>query len=163
MAEVSQADVEIRRADASDADALARTIVQAFEMYRGRLDPQSGALFETADTIRAELHDGAGAFLAKADGQVVGCVMTKVVDDDLYFGRLSVEPQARGRSIGRRLVEAVEAEAARSGRPGVRLSVRIALPQNQRFFASLGYRESGRQSHPGFDQPTFINMRKPLD
>jgi hypothetical protein len=46
--------------------------------------------------------------------------------------------------------------------PGVRLGVRIALPDNQRLFASLGYVEFSREAHPGFDHPTSINMRKAL-
>jgi ribosomal protein S18 acetylase RimI-like enzyme len=88
--------------------------------------------------------------------------MIKPVDGDLYFGRLAVTPSARGRGIARRLVEAVEAEAARRGLAGVRLGVRIVLSENQRFFTALGYVETSREAHPGFDYPTSINMRKAL-
>ncbi len=89
-------------------------------------------------------------------------VMIKPVDRDLYFGRLAVTPWARGRGIARRLVEAVEDEACRRGLAGVRLGVRIVLTENQRFFSSLGYVETSREAHPGFDHPTSITMRKAL-
>jgi hypothetical protein len=36
------------------------------------------------------------------------------------------------------------------------------LTDNQRLFQALGYLETSREAHPGFDHPTSINMRKPL-
>jgi ribosomal protein S18 acetylase RimI-like enzyme len=92
---------------------------------------------------------------------VLGCVMTEQVEDDLHLGRLAVLPAARGRGLARRLVAAVEADARRRGLAGTRLGVRIALPENQRLFAGLGYVEIARATHPGFDHPTYITMRKP--
>jgi predicted N-acetyltransferase YhbS len=152
----------IRPAAPADAAALAGTIVAAFEQYRGRLAPESAALGMTAAGVTSELQQGVGAFLAERNGAIVGCVMTKTIERDLYFGRLSVLPNARGFGVARRLVSAVEDDARRRGLPATRLNVRIALPQNQKFFASLGYAETRREAHPGFDQPTFINMRKVL-
>lgn len=153
----------LRPATSADARVLAATIAAGFAQYRGRLVPESGAFRETADGIAAELGKGAGAILAERNGTVVGCVMTRTMDGDLYFGRLSVLPAARGIGVARRLIDAVEAEARRRGLPGVRLGVRIALPDNQRLFAAMGYRETGREAHPGFDHPTSINMRKALE
>jgi GNAT superfamily N-acetyltransferase len=86
--------------------------------------------------------------------------MIRPFEGDLYFGRLAVIPSARGRGIARRLVEAVEAEAARRGLAGVRLGVRIVLSENHRFFTALGYVETSREAHLGFAHPTSITMRK---
>lgn len=97
--------VLLRSAVTGDAASLAATIAAAFAQYRGRLIPESGAFRETADTISRELAGGAGAIIAEQDGETLGCVMTKPVDGDLYFGRLAVVPSARGRGIARRLVE----------------------------------------------------------
>jgi ribosomal protein S18 acetylase RimI-like enzyme len=153
----------LRAATAADAPVLAATIAAAFEPYRGKLVPESGAFRETADGIARELSKGAGAIIAERNGAVLGCVMTTLEDGDLYFGRLSVLPAARGAKLSVRLIAAVENEARRRGLPGVRLGVRIALPDNQKLFHSLGYREISRKAHPGFDHPTSINMRKTLD
>jgi len=152
----------LRLATTDDAPTLAATIAAAFEQYRGKLVPESGAFGETADAIAAELGNGAGAIIAERNGEVLGCVMTKPMDGDLYFGRLSVLPAARGTGLARRLIAAVEAEAHRRGLAGVRLGVRVVLAENQRLFGTLGYRETSREAHPGFDYPTSINMRKPL-
>ncbi|GAA0929421.1 GNAT family N-acetyltransferase [Pseudonocardia zijingensis] len=152
--------VVVRSAVEGDAEVVAAVIAAAFAQYRGRLVPESGAFRETAERISRELADGGGAVIAELGGETVGCVMTRPVDRDLYFGRLAVVPPARGRGIARRLVEAVEAEAARRGLAGVRLGVRIALTENQRLFTALGYVETSREAHPGFDHPTSITMRK---
>jgi ribosomal protein S18 acetylase RimI-like enzyme len=88
--------------------------------------------------------------------------MIRPVEGDLYFGRLAVIPSARGRGVARRLIGAVEAEAAQRGLAGVRMSVRVVLTENQRFFSALGYVETAREAHPGFDYPTSIKMRKSL-
>jgi predicted N-acetyltransferase YhbS len=154
--------VVLRTAGAGDAAVLAATIAAAFEQYRGRLVPESGAFRETADAISRELTAGSDAIIAEQDSDALGCVMIKPVDDDLYFGRLAVAPWARGRGIARRLVKAVEDEAHRRGLAGVRLGVRIALTENQRRFTSLGFVETSREAHPGFDHPTSISMRKAL-
>jgi ribosomal protein S18 acetylase RimI-like enzyme len=151
--------VVLRPAAADDAPAIAATIAAAFAQYRGKLVPESGAFRETAAGIMAELAEGATAIVAERNGKMLGCVMTKVMEGDLYFGRLSVVPKARGIGLARRLVEAVEADARARGLAGVRLGVRVVLTDNQRFFRLLGYAETGREAHPGFDYPPSNNMR----
>ena len=78
----------LRAATAADAAAIAATIAAAFEQYRGKLEPESGAFRETADGIAAELAHECGAILAERNGRILGCVMVQLMDDDLYFGRL---------------------------------------------------------------------------
>lgn len=152
----------LRMATHSDAAAIAATIAASFEQYRGKLVPASGAFRETVESIASELNKGAAAIVAERNGEMLGCVLVEEMDGDLYFGRLSILPSARGLGLARRLIEAVEAEALQRGLAGVRLGVRIVLTDNQRLFSSLGYREISREAHPGFDRPTSINMRKPL-
>jgi ribosomal protein S18 acetylase RimI-like enzyme len=154
--------ISVRPATLEDAGLLAKTIAAAFEQYRGKLVPESGAFGETADNIARQLKSGAGAIVAERNGQALACVMTELQEGDLYFGRLAVLPQARGLGLARRLIDAVEEEARRRGLPGVRLGVRVVLTDNQRLFNSLGYVETSREPHPGFDYPTSINMRKAL-
>ena len=83
--------VVLRPATANDAAAIAATIAAAFAQYRGKLVPESGALAETAAGITAELAKGSTAIVAERNGEMLGCVMTKVMEGDLYFGRLSPE------------------------------------------------------------------------
>ncbi|TAJ19459.1 MAG: GNAT family N-acetyltransferase, partial [Dehalococcoidia bacterium] len=150
--------LSIRPATMADAPVLAATIVAAFEQYRGGLDPPSGALDETPDSIRHELESAYGGALAVFDGHPIGCVLFRPEGPDLYFGRLSVLPAHRGRGVAAALVRAVEAEAARRGCQGGVLGVRIALPENQEVFRRLGYTEIARHAHAGYNLPTWIEM-----
>lgn len=152
----------LRAATLADAPAIAATIATAFAQYRGILVPESSAFRETPEAITTQLAAGSSVIVAERNGTMIGCVVTEVLEGDLYFGRLAVLPEARGADLAKRLIGAVEDEARRRGLPGVRLGVRIALEANQRLFNSLGYREISREAHPGFDHPTSINMRKPL-
>ena len=152
----------LRAATLADAPAIAATIATAFAQYRGILVPESSAFRETPEAITNQLAAGSSVIVAERNGTMIGCVVTEVLEGDLYFGRLAVLPEARGTGLAKRLIGAVEDEARRRGLPGVRLGVRIALEANQRLFNSLGYREISREAHPGFDHPTSINMRKPL-
>lgn len=152
----------LRAATKADAPALAAIIAAAFAQYRGKLVPESSAFRETPEAVARQLADGSGAIVAERNGEMIGCVMTEILDGDLYFGRLAVLPAARGTGLARRLIEAVEADARARGLPGVRLGVRIVLTGNQKLFNSMGYREISREAHPGFDHPTSINMRKAL-
>jgi len=156
-------DIVLRTGTLADAPAIAATIAAAFAQYRGRLVPESGAFGETAANIADQLQNGSDAIVAERNGRMLACVMITIEEGDLYFGRLAVLPEARGLGLARRLVSAVETEARRRGLPGVRLGVRIVLTDNQRLFDALGYREISREAHPGFDHPTSINMRKPLE
>ena len=153
----------LRAGTPADAPAIAATIAAAFEQCRGKLVPESGAFAETAGNIADQLKQGSGAIVAERNGRMLACVMTETQEGDLYFGRLAVRPEARGLGLAKRLVAAVEAEARRRGLPGVRLGVRVVLTENQRLFGALGYVETSREPHPGFDYPTSINMRKALE
>lgn len=70
-----------------------------------------------------------------------------------YPGHLHVNllAEARGRSVGRRLVERFLAEARRQGVPGVHAVVYESNPRGRRFFERLGFRPLRRQ--PAFKPP----------
>src|SRR5205085_11266046 len=55
----------LRAGTPADAPAIAATIAAAFEQYRGKLVPESGAFAETADHIVGQLSSGSGAIVAE--------------------------------------------------------------------------------------------------
>jgi len=154
--------VYIRLAQPDDAPVIAEVIRRAFGQYRDQLTPESGALRETPAAIALELARDSDAILALRGAQLVGCVMIKPQASELYCGRLAVLPEQRGQGIARQLIEAVQAEARSRKLAAVSLSVRIVLTDNQRFFTALGFTETSRAAHPGFEYPTMIHMRKAL-
>ena len=84
----------------------------------------------------ADLYEKVRQFVVWAESDaLLGCCALEIVWRDLAEVKsLAVRPEARGRGIGRRLVEAVEAEAVRLGVDRV-----FALTREQAFFDRLGY------------------------
>ena len=133
----------------------------AFAPMDGVIDPPSSAHRLTPETLRAKAHAETG-FLARAGDTIVGCAFIAEQADHFYLGKLAVLPAYQGRGVGRRLLEAAERHAVRAGKPLIELQTRVELTANHRAFAALGFVETGRTAHPGFDRPTSVTMRKRL-
>lgn len=152
----------LRDARPDEAPLVTGLILTAFEEFRGRLVPPSGAHNETPDKVGAKMAQG-GAILAYVDAEVVGCVLYYPEGGHLYLGRLAVLPAYRQHGLGHALVAAVEDKARQAGYNCVSLSVRVALPENRAFFERMGYRWCSDEYHPGFTQPTFVKLEKKLE
>lgn len=144
-----------------DLAEIVALVHRAFGEYRGVLKPESGALSETVESLATRLEKNR-LFLAMEAGRLRGAVFATRKGDAVYIDRLSVDPETRGSGIAKRLIEVVEAHARESGAARVTLGVRLALTQNISFFQRLGFVETGRQAHAGFDAPTSLDMEKRL-
>lgn len=160
--------IHIRRGTEADCTAVLVVLQAAFGAYRD-LDPPSGVTRETVDALRekvsqetlwvAEVDDGSETTAR----QIVACVFTKPHQqyaDALYFGRLAVLPAYQRQGIARRLIAVVEQQAREQGFRRVVLGVRVALPENTRYYQSLGYEIIGAGTHPGYTAPTYYRMGK---
>jgi len=107
----------IRSLRAEDKDAWRRLWSQYLDYYKTDLpEAVTGQLF------RRLLDDGGHfGFVAERDGEIIGFVhglphaSTWSIDDYCYLEDLFVDPTARGSGAGRKLIEAVYAEADRRG------------------------------------------------
>ena len=149
----------LREATYDDIPTLVSLIHTAFEEYRGRLEPPSGAHRETAQSIGIYLQQGR-AVLALLNDRAVGCVCYHQEGEHVYFGRLSVLPAFRQHGVGRALVTYVEQQAKALGAQRVQLGMRIALPHLQAYYARLGYRVVRYEAHAGYTEPTSVVMEK---
>lgn len=131
--------LKIRQADVQDAGGVYRIMRAAFEEYRGKLSPPSGALRETLEEAMAAIESG-GAFLAEIDGVLAGSARYRIRENHLYAERVAVLPQHRKKGIAAALMQAVEDVAREWGISEVQVGVRAALPANLRFYEKLGYR-----------------------
>ena len=151
----------LREATAADIATLVTLVHTAFEEYRGRLDPPSGAHKETPETLRQALERG-GAALALVNDQAVGCIFYHQEGEHMYLGRLSVLRPFRRHGVGQALTEYVERCSRALGIPRVQLGVRLALPQLQAYYERLGYRVVRYEAHKGYTAPTSVVMEKDL-
>ena len=153
--------ISVAPAAPEDLDAAVAVIHRAFATLAGRIDPPSAALRETPESLAARFDRGGAVFVAHLDGGIVGAVCADPKPDgSIYLDRLAVDPDRTGRGIARALVAAVEAFARAQGRDRVTLGVRLLLTDNIALFRHLGYAETGRKAHPGFTDPTSMDMAK---
>ena len=149
----------LRAATYDDIPTLVTLIHAAFEEYRGRLEPPSGAHRETAQSIGTYLQQGR-AVLALLNDQAGGCVCYHQEGAHVNFGRLSVLPAFRQHGVGLALVTYVEQQARALGAQRVQLGVRIALPHLQVYYERLGYCVVGYETHEGYTASTSVVMEK---
>jgi DNA-binding MarR family transcriptional regulator/N-acetylglutamate synthase-like GNAT family acetyltransferase len=133
--------VTIAPADAAGADArwcLGRYFAELAERFDTGFDPGQSLPFSAADFTPP-----AGVFLmATADGGPVGCAALKVTAPGTgYIKRMWVAPRARGSGLGRRILDALEAQAADMGLTTLQLETNRTLTEAIALYRARGYRE----------------------
>jgi predicted N-acetyltransferase YhbS len=154
-------DFSLRPIDAQDVAAIATLIRTAFAAQSVVTDPPPSALHVTEADITTHLCQGTGV-VAEAGGDLVGSALWNEHKDGLYLGRLAVAPAWRRRGIARALILAAEMATRKAGLPRLYLSTRLVLLDNRRLFAACGFVETAREAHPGYAEPTFVNLEKRL-
>ena len=144
-------------------DLVLALLRRAFAAHAGRIDPPSSSTRDTPEILRA-LAAGGRLFLATtapvttAEGTPVGCVFARADGDACHLCKLAVDPDFQGQGIGRRLLDALVADARAVGFTRVTLGVRLALTGNIALFERHGFIRTGERCHPGFTTPTSQDM-----
>ena len=149
----------VRANDPDDWTALLALIHRAFAGMDGRIDPPSSLHRLTPDAIAR--HAVAGEIWV-IGSPAIACVCLTPREDHLYFGKLAVDPSAQRRGHARRLIELALVRARALGLPRLQLETRIELVENHATFRALGFSESARTAHPGFDRPTALTFTRPV-
>jgi len=139
--------------------------------------PEVAALLESSDAYMAALYPAESNHLldiatllkpqvtfivARIDGRAMGC--GAVVDSGEGWAevkRMFVSPAARGRKLGRLLLEKIEAIAAARGATKLRLETGGKQPEALALYASAGFAEIGPFGQYRAD-PLSIFMEKPI-
>jgi len=157
----------VRRAQPSDATALATLVNRAYEIEEFFVEGERTTADEIARLIRSggflvlEYGGGLGAaILYQGPGERPGTPASHA-----YFGMLAVLPELQGMGLGRRLVQVAEAMAEASGASSMTLRVINLREELSRWYKSLGYREVGTAPYNHHSVKLachFIEMEKPL-
>lgn len=144
-------------------DELLTMIKDAFAYMDGVIDPESSAHRLTIESLAAKARtERCFVAIAQADKSLVGCIFCEPRQDCLYVGKLAVTASHQRTGLGRMLTARAEQLAHDLGLPALELQTRIELTGNQVAFGKLGFVETLRTAHPGFDRPTSLTMRKAL-
>lgn len=148
-------------ADFDDWDGVLSLIRRAFAYMDGVIDPPSSAHQLTVESLRARAR-AETIFVAFHGRRLVGCGALAEQNDHFYLGKLAVDPEFQRIGIGRLLVFEAEQFARQRGKPAIEMQTRVELVANHQAFSRLGFVETGRTAHPGYDRPTSLTMRKTL-
>lgn len=145
----------------ADIPDILAIITTAFAEHRGKLNPPSSAERKTIEIVREELAQ-ADAFVAEAEGRLVGCVFYRLRDGSMYLDRLAVLSECQGRGVASALIAEVERAGRARGIGALTLTVRLALTRQQAMYRKLGFEFLEYGTHEGFTEPTSMKMRKML-
>lgn len=155
----------IRLAKVEEAPIIYKLMLQAFEEYR-RMEIPSSALNETLHDIDEALRSHSEqALIYELDENPVACCRFQLKEDCLYFFRLSVIPEARGKGVAKDILNWLEHHALDHYRAFISCRVRMSVPRNLDLYQSLDYvliREDIITNSNGFDVKTGY-MRKKID
>ena len=132
--------IEIRRVRGDEPAALA--MLGAMEAWVAEsLGPTTPD--KTSTVTPAEMAPPRGAFvLIEEDGRpLAGGGVRRLSEGVAEIKRMFVLPHARGRGLGRRLLDALEAAAADLGYARVRLDTAATMPVAREMYRRAGYRE----------------------
>ncbi|MWC27736.1 GNAT family N-acetyltransferase [Paenibacillus sp. MMS18-CY102] len=141
-------EISLRPASPSELPTVHAIMRQAFEEYRGKLTPPSGALSETIEDISSKIEANGGAILAQDGNAAVGSAQFFIHEDYVYIGRVSVLPTHRGSGIAKQMVAYIENHARQLGVVQTRLEVRLSIPANVAYYKKLDYNVLSLHAYP---------------
>jgi putative acetyltransferase len=148
-------EIGIERPDQPEVASL----LESSDAYMASLYPaESNHLLDIASLLQP----GVTFIVARIDGRALGCAA--VVDSGEGWAevkRMFVSPAARGRQLGRRLLEQIETIAAARGASKLRLETGGRQPEALALYASSGFVEIGPFGKYRPD-PLSIFMEKPI-
>lgn len=145
----------IRVANTADVPAISRIVEYAYQHYIQRMGKPPGPML---DDYSARASEGVVWVIEDAK-TIVGILVLLPKPDHLLLDNIAVSPSHQGRGFGRRLLEFAEAEAVRQGYQEIRLYTHETMTENQRLYAAIGYKETGRGYEEGYQR---VFMRKRL-
>lgn len=134
-------------------------LIAELDAYQAALYPAESNHLLSVDALTAP---GVQVFVARREGEALGCGALRI-DADGYgeVKRMFVLPRARGLSLGRRLLERIEAEARREGLACLRLETGIHQPEALGLYRAAGFVERGPFGDYAPD-PLSVFMEKSL-
>ncbi len=113
----------------------------------GELDAELGGVYAPEQrhglSVERVFRPGVLFFVARLDGDAVGCGGVAFEEGLAEVKRMYVRPHARGRGVARAILVRLEAEAAARGVARVTLETGDAQAAAIRFYEGAGYRRCG--------------------
>ncbi|HEX7290043.1 MAG TPA: GNAT family N-acetyltransferase [Conexibacter sp.] len=154
----SDAPPRLRPATVADAPRLAAIARAAYARYVERL---GGREPRPMSEDYAAVVAAKQVLVAERGGELVGLVVLEVDAEGFVVDNVAVDPAHAGTGVGRALLRAAEAEAARAGFDSIYLYTHERMTENIALYERIGYVEYDRRAH-GRDADLLVYLRKPL-
>ena len=135
--------------------ALVSLIRKAFAGMEGRIDPPSSLHALTPDGIAEQAQIGEIWVIGTP---AIACLFLSPAPGALYLHKLAVDPAHHRQGHARALIATAAIRASTLGVPALTLSSRVELRENHAVFRALGFIETGRAAHRGFERPTTVHF-----
>jgi ribosomal protein S18 acetylase RimI-like enzyme len=126
-----------------------------FAYMDGLIDPPSSVHSLTMTNLQNPAHE-----VWVIGAPVEACVILTPKPPVLYIGKLAVAADARRRRLGTILINTAANRARTLGLTHLELQTRVELVGNQAAFVAMGFVETGRTAHKGYDRPTSITYQR---
>lgn len=147
-----------RRMTTTEDFAPVLTLIQtSFAFMQGRIDPPSSAGRLTVAELARSAQTNE-VWVLEDPGQLIACVVLTPKPDHLYLGKLAVDLAFRRQGLAAQLVRRATERTRALGLRELRLETRIELTENHAAFRAMGFKETARSAHPGFDRPTSLTF-----
>lgn len=147
--------MSIRSATAADLAAIVASEAAGFPE-----DPWGANL--VAEGV-AGLLPTVGYLVLEQGGEVAGHAVLSVAAEDAELQRIAVDPAYRGQGLGRELLDACLADAARRGAERLVLEVRETNEPALALYRSAGFTELARRQRYYRDGSTAVVLSRPLE
>lgn len=143
--------VTTRQAVSADVGAISACVSAAYE-------PLTELIGRSAAPISADhgaLVAIGRAYVAEHDEAIVGVIEMWARNGHWYIENIAVDPTAQGVGVGSLLLDLASVTASSIGLGEIRLYTNVALLQNVAWYRKLGFVETHRSLHEGYERVFF--------
>ena len=138
-------DWHLRKAEQSDANALAACIDAAYAHYAGRIADLPSVSADCAGEIAKYQ-----VWVAEVGNDLVGGLVMIPEEGFMRLANVAVHPDHKGSGLGRALIALAEGEALDQGYRELCLTTHAGMPENVSLYKHLGWLEDRRQGNKVF-------------
>jgi ribosomal protein S18 acetylase RimI-like enzyme len=159
MREARGQDLQIRQAAPDDAAAIASLLRKSFREYETLYTAEGFvATVGTPDMVKARIDEGP-VWVAEENQAIVGTVSAVLKGDRLYIRGMAVDPTARGRRIGCKLLNRAEEFAIEKGRNCLFLITTPFLSRAIKLYEDYGFHRNSEGPDNLFGTPLFTMIK----
>jgi uncharacterized protein len=157
--EQQNAEIQIRLATPGDAAAISSILRKSFIEYEARYTSEGfAATVLMPDEVQTRMNEGP-VWVALESGVVLGTLSAVSTPRGLYIRGMAVDPAARGKGVGAKLLERSEELAIASGSQRLFLSTTPFLMRAIRLYERYGFHRKNEGPADLFGTPLFTMVK----